>query len=210
MGQIGTAGEGRLQIQHGTGTAERAARFYAEVLDRLAPAMIDFVGRQEIAFVATADVAGECDNSLRAGAPGFLHVLDPTTLAYPEYRGNGVMASLDNILENPHVGITLVDFVHDLVGLHTNGSARIVEDEVLRSELPDLPRDSVPGRTPQRWVLVDVEEAYIHCRKHIPRMEPVPHHRNWGTDDAKRTRRYDRAATTALPQSTTTSPSRCF
>ncbi|MFC0449124.1 pyridoxamine 5'-phosphate oxidase family protein [Rhodococcus jostii] len=212
MRQIGSAGERHLQ--HRYGTVERAVRFYTEqVLDHLTPAMIDFVGRQEIAFVATADAAGECDNSLRAGAPGFLHVIDPKTLAYPEYRGNGVMASLGNITENPHVGLVLVDFVHDLIGLHINGAARIVEDEVLRSALPDLPGDCAPGRIPQRWVMVAVEEAYIHCRKHIPRMEPVPHHRDWGTDDAKRkggdyfdakdTRRYDRVTVeSALPPRT--------
>ena len=164
--------------------------------------MIDFLGRQELAFVAIADATGECDNSLRAGAPGFLHVIDSTTLAYPEYRGNGVMASLGNILENPHVGIMVVDFVDDLIGLHVNGSARIVEDEELCSHIPNLPADGGKGRTPHQWVLVDVDEAYLHCRKHIPRMTPVPHHRDWGTDDVKRkggdyfdakgTRRYDR------------------
>ncbi|MBC2643717.1 MULTISPECIES: pyridoxamine 5'-phosphate oxidase family protein [unclassified Rhodococcus (in: high G+C Gram-positive bacteria)] len=185
MGQIGSAGEHRLQSEHGT--EDRAARFYSDqVLDHLNPTMIEFVGRQEIAFIATADASGECDNSLRAGTPGFMHVIDPKTLTYPEYRGNGVMASLGNISENPHVGIILVDFVQDLIGLHVNGSARIVEDAVLRSEIADLPTDHTNGRIPERWVIVEVEEAYIHCRKHIPRMAPVPRHREWGTDDAKR------------------------
>ncbi len=185
MGQIGSAGERTLQVEYGT--EDRAAKFYSDqVLDHLNPTMIDFVGRQELAFVATADASGECDNSLRAGAPGFMHVIDPKTVAYPEYRGNGVMASLGNIRENPHVGIMLVDFVHDLIGLHVNGSARIVGDADLRSEIPDLPADHTKGRVPERWVVVDVEEAYIHCRKHIPRMAPVPHHREWGTDDVKR------------------------
>ncbi|MCQ4119297.1 pyridoxamine 5'-phosphate oxidase family protein [Rhodococcus tibetensis] len=185
MGQIGSAGERSLQVVHGT--EDRAAKFYSDqMLDHLNPTMIDFVGRQELAFVATADASGECDNSLRAGAPGFMHVIDPKTLAYPEYRGNGVMASLGNISENPHVGIILVDFVHDLIGLHVNGSARIVEDADLRSEIADLPADHTKGRVPERWVVVEVEEAYIHCRKHIPRMAPVPQHREWGTDDVKR------------------------
>ncbi|MFC9553931.1 hypothetical protein ACFTWF_24110 [Rhodococcus sp. NPDC056960] len=38
--------------------------------------------------------------------------------------------------------------------------------------LPDLPGDCPPGRIPQRWVMVEVEEAYIHCRKHIPAWSP--------------------------------------
>ena len=134
---------------------------------------------------ATADGRGECDSSLRAGPEGFLVVLDDRHVAYPEYRGNGVMASLGNIEENPHVGLLMIDFAEDLIGLHVNGSARVVEDAVLRGERPDLPVDPVPGRRAQLWVVVEVEEAYIHCRKHIPRLVPAERARSWGTDAAR-------------------------
>jgi uncharacterized protein len=63
--------------------------------------MMSFIARQEIAWIATADSHGECDCSFRAGPPGFVQVLDARTLRYPEYRGNGIMASLGNILDNP-------------------------------------------------------------------------------------------------------------
>jgi predicted pyridoxine 5'-phosphate oxidase superfamily flavin-nucleotide-binding protein len=181
----GSAGEHLLQCAYGT--AERAQRFYRDqVLDHLNAAMIEFVGRMELAFISTADAGGECDASLRAGPPGFLHVLDDRRVAYPEYRGNGVLASLGNISENPHIGLLLVDFVEDLIGLHVNGRARIVEDGDLRAESPELPADVERGRTPERWVVVHVDEAYVHCRKHIPRMQVVPRTRDWGTDDAPR------------------------
>jgi predicted pyridoxine 5'-phosphate oxidase superfamily flavin-nucleotide-binding protein len=122
----GSAGEHALQCAYGTET--RAQRFYADqVRDRLLPTMVEFVQRMEMVFVATADTHGECDASLRAGPPGFILVLDARTLAYPEYRGNGVHASLGNISENAHVGLLMVDFVRDLIGLHVNGMARIVE-----------------------------------------------------------------------------------
>lgn len=178
----GSAGEHLLQAAYGT--TARAERFYSDqVLDHLNPKMIEFTGRMEMAFISTADADGECDCSLRAGPAGFLHVLNDKTLAYPEYRGNGVLASLGNISENAHVGVLMVDFVQDLIGLHVNGTASIVEDSVLRGEHPDLPVDTERGRTPERWVLVHVVEAYIHCRKHIPRMVPVDRVRGWGTDD---------------------------
>jgi len=178
----GSAGEHLLQAAYGT--AARADRFYADqVLDHLNPKMTEFVGRMDMAFVATADANGECDCSLRTGPPGFIEVLDDRTLAYPEYRGNGVLASLGNISENPRIGVLLVDFVTDLIGLHVNGNASIVEDAVLRGEHPALPVDDERGRTPERWVLVNVVEAYIHCRKHIPRLMPVDRARRWGTDD---------------------------
>ncbi|MEV0343300.1 pyridoxamine 5'-phosphate oxidase family protein [Nocardia sp. NPDC050713] len=181
--RCGSDGEHELQERYGT--QGRADRFYADqVVDRLNETMIEFIGRMDMAFIATADKHGECDNSFRAGPPGFLHVLDDRTVAYPEYRGNGVMASLGNILENPHVGILLMDFVRDLIGLHINGSARIVEDETLRRSVPDLP-SNVKGRAAELWVVVDVEEAYIHCRKHIPHLVPAERERDWGTDNMR-------------------------
>jgi predicted pyridoxine 5'-phosphate oxidase superfamily flavin-nucleotide-binding protein len=181
----GSAGEHLLQRVYGS--QERANRFYADqVRDRLLPAMAEFVQRMETLFVATADRHGECDSSLRAGPPGFVRVLDERTLAYPEYRGNGVHASLGNIAENAHVGILMVDFVEDLIGLHVNGTARIVEDGDFRRAHPGMPVDDEHGRRPERWVVVEVDEAYIHCRKHIPRMAKVAERREWGTDDPGR------------------------
>ncbi len=193
--------QGEHQIQRELGTAGRADRFYDEqVLDRLNPRMREFVARQEMFFLATADSHGECDSTFRAGPPGFLQVLDEGTLAYPEYRGNGVMASLGNIRENPHVGLLMIDFSQDRIGLHVNGRARLVADDAMRQRYPDLPVDPIPGRRPHVWVEVEVEEAYIHCSKHIPRLVRAPLRQTadragssaadgeqaWGTDDVKR------------------------
>ncbi|WP_459161799.1 pyridoxamine 5'-phosphate oxidase family protein [Pseudonocardia bannensis] len=181
----GSAGEHLLQCAFGT--QDRADRFYAEQLrDRLLPRMVEFITRMDMLFVASSDTQGECDASLRAGPPGFIRVLDDRTLAYPEYRGNGVHASLGNISENAHVGLLMVDFVSDLIGLHVNGTARIVEDATFRAEFPEVHGEQVPGRRAERWVVVGVEEAYIHCRKHIPRMERLSQRREWGTDDPAR------------------------
>ena len=178
--------DGEHELQDTLGTSERAERFYDDqVIDYLNPTMVDFVARMDMAFIATADSHGECDSSFRAGPPGFLHVIDDRTIAYPEYRGNGVMASLGNILENPHVGILMIDFVRDLIGLHINGKARMVADSELRGTVTDLP-PAERGKTSQVWVVVDVEEAYIHCRKHIPQMVPVARdQREWGTDNVR-------------------------
>lgn len=76
--------------------------------------------------------------------------------------------------------------MRDLIGLHVNGRARIVEDPDLRADWPSLPADPAPGRRAARWVVVEVAEAYVHCRKHIPRLTPVADGRDWGTDDPVR------------------------
>ncbi len=184
----GSDGEHELQEKHNT--ASRANAFYRhQVLGYLNPLMQAFVTKQEMMFVGTADRHGEADTSFRAGLAGFIRVLDEKTLAYPEYRGNGVMSSLGNIAENPHVGLLFVDFA-DKIGLHVNGRARIVEnDEFLRVVSASEPvREGIPpatGRGPERWVVVSVLEAYIHCSKHIPRMQKINEEIQWGTDDAR-------------------------
>ncbi|MGY4952673.1 pyridoxamine 5'-phosphate oxidase family protein [Streptomyces nigrescens] len=183
--------DGEHLVQQRLGTTERADRFYGDqVLDHLNVRMQEFVARQEMFFLATADRHGECDSTFRAGPPGFVRVLDDRTLAYPEYRGNGVMASIGNISENPRLGILMIDFTRDRIGLHINGRARVVLDEEMRAQHAGLPVDPVPGRRAQLWVTVEVEEAYIHCAKHIPHLQKVPAQqrgaRAWGTDDSKR------------------------
>jgi hypothetical protein len=188
----GSPGEHALQERYGT--VARARSFYRrQVLDRLNARMREFIARQEMCFVATSDAAGGCDCSFRAGPPGFVRVLDERTLAYAEYRGNGVMASLGNLGENPHVGILFVDFTQDVIGLHVNGSARVVEPAELLASHPRLTAAQLEeaGEThfkprAERWVEVRVEEAYIHCAKHIPRMLKVPREIAWGTDDVRR------------------------
>ncbi len=183
----GSSGEHRLQQQYGS--QQRADTFYqSQMLDHLNDRMVKLVQRQEMMFVATADAGGECDSSFRAGLPGFVIVLDEKTLIYPEYRGNGVHASLGNMSENAHIGILFLDFLETTIGLHVNGTATILENEQL------LKRDGLPGavlaateveggRHPDRWVEVSVEEAYIHCSKHVPRLAKVDKEIHWGSDD---------------------------
>ena len=179
----GSAGEHALQERYDT--FKRAAAFYdKQMLDYLNPLMREYIAEQEMMFVATADANGEADASFRAGPPGFVRVLDDKTLMYPEYRGNGVMASLGNISENGHVGLVFVDFFQTGVGLHVNGRATIVEHEAVEAFGPTLARlagvehiwDEVADskKRPERWVVVDVVEAYIHCSKHIPILAKLP------------------------------------
>jgi len=149
--------------------------------------MINLIQHQEMFFVATADVAGNCDCSPRFGKSGFINVIDATTLAYPELRGNGVFASLGNILDNPHVGLVFLDFFDTTVGLHVNGAANSYQTNELPQSLAEGLVENDPAKTGvvERWVVVTVEEAYIHCSKHVPRLEKMQKPIDWGTDDPR-------------------------
>ena len=183
--------EGEGQAQRMLGTARRAAAFYRnQMTNELNDKMQSFIARQEMVFLSTANAHGECDCSYRAGTAGFVGVLNATMLAYPEYRGNGVMASVGNILENPRIGLLFIDFFQSTVGLHVNGKARVVTNEEVAA-MPDIPQNMLDathikgGQHPECWVIVDVEEAYIHCSKHVPLMTKVEKERHWGTDDER-------------------------
>ncbi|MCP4813272.1 MAG: pyridoxamine 5-phosphate oxidase [Planctomycetaceae bacterium] len=177
---------GERRVQKEMGSCERANRFYdRQVSDLLNGTMIDLIERQEMVFVATADANGNCDCSPRFGKPGFVRVVDSQTLTYPEYRGNGVFASLGNLLENPHVGLVFLDFFDTTVGLHVNGTAQSYAVEALPASFINRlsPGELEQSRLIERWVVITVEEAYIHCSKHVPRLKKLDKPIDWGTDD---------------------------
>ncbi len=167
--------DGEHQLQEQFGNSRRAEKFYnKQVVEYLTPEMINFLSQQNMAFISTSDIKGECDCSFRAGPPGFIQILNNKLIAYPEYIGNGVVASMGNISENPHIGLLLIDFIESAVGLHINGKAAIIEN----SEMLNFIRNSeivqgshhTPHQTrPSRWIMIEVEEAYVHCSKHIPK-----------------------------------------
>lgn len=167
--------DGEHKMQEKFLTQDRAKDFYdRQMLHSLAPTMQTFIAQQEMVFISTSDKNGECDCSFRSGEAGFITVLDDKRVLYPDYKGNGVLASAGNISENPHIGMLFIDFFNDKVGLHVNGKATILDESALLALLTESHHDdSLIKRTssPQKsvfWVLVHVEEAYIHCSKNIP------------------------------------------
>ena len=187
----GPGSSGERQAQARFGTSDRATAFYEHhVLAFLNQPMREFIARMEMMYIATADAQGHCDCSFRAGAPGFVQVLDDKTLAYPEYRGNGVLASVGNILDNPHIGMIFLDYYQTTVGLHVNGTARVIDAQDITA-LPNMTpgmretAHSKGGRQPKAWIVVGVEEAYIHCSKHVPLLARRDKQIVWGTDDER-------------------------
>ncbi|NOQ36889.1 MAG: hypothetical protein GQ569_13530 [Methylococcaceae bacterium] len=182
--------DGEHQLQEKNDTKPRALNFYnKQVLDYLAPKMQEFVLEQEFLFISTSDSKGECDCTSKFGQAGFIRVLNEKYVIYPEYRGNGVMANLGNITENPHIAMLMIDFQKSTMGLHINGKAKILENDDLLQYGDKLPEciakeAQIEGnKSPERWIMVEIEEAYIQCSKHIPLMKKMDKHIEWGTDN---------------------------
>ncbi|WP_231597662.1 pyridoxamine 5'-phosphate oxidase family protein [Bacillus sp. SA1-12] len=177
-----------MQEQHGT--TKKASSFYEnQMLHYVNDRMTAFIAEQGMMYIATADSSGNCDSSFRAGPAGFVRVLDHKTLLYPEYKGNGVMASLGNILENPHIGLMFIDFFEHSIGLHINGRASIIENgQLSQLKLSETVMDDLKekeGNRAERWVMIEVDEAYIHCSKHIPKLKQLDKKIEIGTDNEK-------------------------
>lgn len=121
-----------------------------------------FIAASPFLVVASAGAAGAADASPRGDAPGFVAVLDDTTLLIPDRPGNKRVDTLENILENPHVG--LIFFVPGMnETLRVNGRAEITTDRTLLEPL------AVNRKVPQAGIVVRVEEAYLHCAKALIR-----------------------------------------
>ena len=61
-------------------------------------------------FIATRSADGDADASHRGGNPGFVEVVSPTTLRWPDYVGNAMMMTLGNLEQDPSAGLLLIDW----------------------------------------------------------------------------------------------------
>ncbi|MCF6245487.1 MAG: pyridoxamine 5'-phosphate oxidase family protein [Sulfurovum sp.] len=172
--------DGEKILQKKFNTIKDALAFYNnQVITHLSELMQTFIQQQEMMFISTSDAKGECDASFRAGEAGFVKVLDRHHIIYPEYKGNGVMASMGNISENANIGLLFLDFFETKVGLHVNGKATIIPKEKLKETLLSFPEGYLELEKNRdrfkivSYVLIEVEEAYIHCSLHIPVLKKV-------------------------------------
>lgn len=109
-------------------------------------------------LIATSDADGNCDISPKGDPPGFVYVLDDTTVAIPERPGNKRGDGFHNILSNPHVGLLfLVPGRRET--LRINGRARILRDAPFFDEM------TVKGHRPILAYLVEIETIFFHCQK---------------------------------------------
>ena len=129
----------------------------AKVISRLEQHSIRFLERCPFLIIAT-QCGGEADASPRGDSPGFVKVLDDTTLLIPERPGNRLADSLTNIVNSPGIGlICLIPGMAET--LRINGNAYITTEPAY---LQQLCHQGVP---PKLAILVDIKQVYFHCAK---------------------------------------------
>ena len=120
----------------------------------------EFIESSDHFFLASADAEGRPDCSYKGGMPGFVRVLSPGELAWPDYDGNGQFRSLGNLLVNAHAGLLFVDWERP-GRLRVNGTARVLADDPLRERWPGA----------QMVVRLEVRQVFPNCPRYIHRMQ---------------------------------------
>jgi len=124
---------------------------------------VRFIESVPFFFLATADSEGHPDCSFKGGPPGFVKVVAPDQLVFPDYDGNGMFRSLGNLSVNPHVGLLFLRVGEKRGRLRVNGRAALSFDDPAMA--------SIPGA--QALVRVTAEHIFPNCPRYIPRLEIV-------------------------------------
>jgi predicted pyridoxine 5'-phosphate oxidase superfamily flavin-nucleotide-binding protein len=109
-------------------------------------------------FIATA-WDGYVDCSIKSGDPGFVKIVGPNVLEYPEYDGNSMYRTLGNIAQSPDVGLLFVRFDGVSRRIRINGKATLHDDA-----------QTLARHHGAKLVVRVVCELYPNCPRYVPNL----------------------------------------
>ncbi len=115
-----------------------------------------FIQSRDMFFLATVDPDGMPTVSYKGGPVGLVKVLDPHTLAFPGFDGNGMFYSMGNIVGQAKVGMLFIDF-ETPHRLRVQGEATFTRDSELISEWPEA----------KYLVTVETTKVWVNCPRYI-------------------------------------------
>ena len=121
-----------------------------------------FIHGRDMFFLSTVNDAGQPTVSYKGGDPGFVKVVNPTTLVFPSYDGNGMFLSMGNLDANPEIGMLFVDFEKP-DRRRVQGRATLERDHPLKAAYPEA----------DLLVQVTLSEIWVNCPRYIHRYEKL-------------------------------------
>jgi uncharacterized protein len=137
------------------GTSSAAAEPVSPTTARsLSESQQQLIGRADTFFIGSAHPERGADASHRGGQPGFVRIVSPTRISFPDYVGNNMFNTLGNIAVNPSIGLLFLDFESGQM-LQLTGRASIDWDDQRKravagaERMIDVDLDEIrePGRT---------------------------------------------------------------
>jgi len=129
-----------------------------------------FIESLDMFFLATSDADNQPSCSYKGGEPGLVRVVDPGTIAFPTYDGNGMFLSMGNLAQNRRVGMLFIDFLRPK-RLRISGEATIHLGDPL---LPAYPEAQFVVRVAVTQVFPNCPR-YVHKYALVERSSFVPH-----------------------------------
>ena len=137
-------------------------RAKSKVLSQLEKHSKHFISLSPFFIMSTSNQEGQLDASPRGGSPGFVKVLDDTTLLFPDAKGNNRVDSLINLVENGQIGcLFFIPGIDET--LRINGSATITTNP----EYIHLFHEE--QNPPKTCIKIAIEEVFLHCAKALMR-----------------------------------------
>jgi uncharacterized protein len=140
----------------------------AIVADAIDPGLHQpFIESRDFFFLTTVNGSGEPTVSYKGGDVGIVTVIDPHTIAFPNYDGNGMFLSIGNIAETSKIGLLFIDF-------ETPNRVRMQATASVMADDPLLPK--YPGAT--LIVRANVDKVFLNCARLIhkhARVESSPY-----------------------------------
>jgi predicted pyridoxine 5'-phosphate oxidase superfamily flavin-nucleotide-binding protein len=151
----------RLQAEFETTRLADAVE-QASVRDEILDEDAAFIHSRDMFFLSTVNAAGQPTVSYKGGDPEFVKVVNPTTLVFPSYDGNGMFLSMGNLDTNPRVGLLFIDF-ETPARRRIQGTASLHRDHPLKAAYPEA----------ELLVEVTVTELWVNCPRYIHRYRKV-------------------------------------
>jgi predicted pyridoxine 5'-phosphate oxidase superfamily flavin-nucleotide-binding protein len=121
-----------------------------------------FIESRDMFFLATVDPQGQPTCSYKGGDPGFVKVVDPQTIVFPIYDGNGMFLSLGNLIATAKIGMLFIDF-ETPHRLRVQGVASVDRHDPLLG--------SYPGA--DALVRVAVSAIFVNCTRYVHKYQRV-------------------------------------
>jgi len=122
-----------------------------------------FLATRDSFYFGTASADGRPYIQHRGGHPGFLKVIDQSTLAFADYSGNRQYISVGNLSENEQAYIFLMDYPNQR-RVKIWGCAEVVDDD---PEMLEGLVDPDYGARVERAIVFHVKAWDINCPQHI-------------------------------------------
>jgi len=154
-----------LQERYGSRRQYARLEQLGEMRTGLGPDEKEYLGERDTFYMASLGESGWPYVQHRGGSRGFLKVIDDTTLAFADFRGNKQYISTGNLLTDNRVALIVVDYPRQL-RLKLLGRAEIFEGEKAKDWLPKV-RDPEYRAVTERVYVIRIEAFDWNCQQHI-------------------------------------------